>query len=387
MTHGITLTESTTGTRTISTRSSAIIGLIGTSTAIAPEDQAALDAAFPLDTPVLFTSAAVAAGKAGSGGTLKAALEAIDDIVTPLIVVVRVAVGQDEEAQDAAVIGATDGASYTGMQALLKAEAETGYRPRVIGAPGLDTQAVTTKLAVLARKLRGMAYARAIGETNAAARAYRAQFGARELMLIWPDSSAKVTGDAIARALALRAAIDETVGWHKTISNVTVAGITTVTQDVHYDLLDNATDAGLLNDADITTIIRTSAGYRFWGNRTCAADDQGQYAFESAVRTLYALQDVIAETFSPFFDQPMTVGLVKDLLETVNARFRKYTLKGWVMGAQAFFDADSNTSGELAAGRPTFRIQFTPCAPLENPQVSLVITDTYYTGFAQSVTR
>jgi phage tail sheath protein FI len=124
MTHGITLTESTTGTRTISTRSSAIIGLIGTSTAIAPEDQAALDAAFPLDTPVLFTSAAVAAGKAGSGGTLKAALEAIDDIVTPLIVVVRVAVGQDEEAQDAAVIGATDGASYTGMQALLKAEAE-----------------------------------------------------------------------------------------------------------------------------------------------------------------------------------------------------------------------------------------------------------------------
>jgi phage tail sheath protein FI len=94
MTHGITLTESTTGTRTISTRSSAIIGLIGTSTAIAPEDQAALDAAFPLDTPVLFTSAAVAAGKAGSGGTLKAALEAIDDIVTPLIVVVRVAVGR-----------------------------------------------------------------------------------------------------------------------------------------------------------------------------------------------------------------------------------------------------------------------------------------------------
>jgi phage tail sheath protein FI len=165
-------------------------------------------------------------------------------------------------------------------------------------------------------------------------RAYRAQFGARELMLIWPDSSAKVAGDAVARALALRAAIDETVGWHKTISNVTVAGITTVTQDVHYDLLDNATDAGLLNDADITTIIRTSAGYRFWGNRTCAADDQGQYAFESAVRTLYALQDVIAETFSPFFDQPMTVGLVKDLLETVNARFRKYTLKGWVMGAR-----------------------------------------------------
>jgi phage tail sheath protein FI len=173
-------------------------------------------------------------------------------------------------------------------------------------------------------------------------------------MLIWPDSSASVTGDAIARAMGLRAWLDETTGWHKTISNVTVPGITTVTQDVHYDLLDNDTDAGLLNDADITTIIRTTAGYRFWGNRTCAGDDQTQFTFESATRTSYALQDVIAATFAPFFDQPMTVGLIKDLLETVNAQFRKYTLRGWIMGAQAFFDADANTSGELAAGRPNF---------------------------------
>jgi phage tail sheath protein FI len=202
MTHGITLTESTTGTRTISTKSSAIIGLIGTSTAIAPENQAAIDAAFPLDTPVLFTSAAVAAGKAGSGGTLKAALTAIDDIVTPTIIILRVAVGEDEEDQDAAVIGTTDGSAYTGMQALLKAEAVTGYRPRIIGAPGLDTQAVTTKLAILAKKLRGFAYARAIGDTNAEARTYREEFGSRELMLIWPDSSATVTGDAVARAWA-----------------------------------------------------------------------------------------------------------------------------------------------------------------------------------------
>lgn len=386
MAHGITLIESTTGTRTISTKSSAIIGLIGTSTAVAPENQAAIDAAFPLNTPVLFTSAAVAAGKAGSAGTLKAALEAIDDVVTPTIVIVRVPVGVDEEAQDDAVIGATDGASYTGMQALLKAEAVTGYRPRIIGAPGLDTQAVTTKLAILAKKLRGMAYARAIGATNAAARDYREEFGARELMLIWPDSSATVTGDAIARALGMRAYLDETVGWHKTISNVTVPGITAITHDVHYDLLDNDTDAGLLNDADITTIIRTSAGYRFWGNRTCAGDDQSQYVFESAVRTLYALQDVIAATFSPFFDQPMTVGLIKDQLETANAQFRKLVRDGKVIGAQAFFDADANTSGELAAGRPNFRIQFTPCAPMENPQVNLVITDIYYTGFAASVT-
>jgi phage tail sheath protein FI len=174
------------------------------------------------------------------------------------------------------------------------------------------------------------------------------------------------------------------VGWHKTISNVTVAGITTVTQDVHYDLLDNATDAGLLNDADITTIIRTSAGYRFWGNRTCAGDDQGQFAFESATRTLCVAgrdrRDVLA-VLRPADDR----GPVKDLLETVNAQFRKYTLKGWVMGA-GLLRCRQQHLGRAGRRAPTFRIQFTPCAPLENPQVSLVITDTYYTGFAQSVT-
>ena len=31
------------------------------------------------------------------------------------------------------------------------------------------------------------------------------------------------------------------------------------------------------------------------------------------------------------------------------------------------------------------RIQYTPVAPMENPQVSLVITDFYYSGFADQL--
>jgi len=383
MPHGLTLTESSDSTVSASPPSMAVIGLIGTSEA-GPGDVAAdLDAAFPLNTPVLVTSVDIAAGKAGSLGTLQRALEAIGDQSSPLVVVVRVEEGDDQTETDDNVIGATTGGSYTGLQALLAAETLLGVRPRIIGAPGLDTQAVTTELVIAAKKLRGFTYARAIGADIAAAVTYRALFSARELMLIWPDTN-DWTGDAVARALGLRARIDQEIGWQKTLSNVPMDGVLSITKDVHFDLLDPTTDAGVLNDAAVTTLIR-SQGYRFWGNRTTAGDHQPDFAFESAVRTSYALQDVIAQVVQPFVDQPITMGQIKNLLEKANAAFRALVTQGRIIGAQAFFDREANTADQLATGRPTFRMQFTPCAPMENPNVDLVITDFYYSDFANQL--
>lgn len=382
--HGLTITESATGVRTIARSSMAVIGLIATATAAAGQPTTDLNAAFPLNTPVLVTSVDAAAGKAGTGGTLKAALEAIGDEASPLVIVVRVAEGEDQAGTDANVIGTTDGNVYTGLQALLAAETVVGKRPRIIGAPGLDTQAVVAEMVIAARKLRAMVYASAIGDDIAEATTYRGEFAARELMLLWPDSSPDFAGDIVARTLGLRARIDEEQGWHKTVSNVPFYGVTGVTRNVHFDLLDNDTDAGVLNDAQVTTIIRQS-GYRLWGNRTTAGEEQPEFSFESAVRTSHALQDIIAAAVLPFLDQPMTVARVKDLMETVNAEFRRLVVEGKIMGAEIFFDADANTPEQLAAGRPNFRIQYTPVAPMENPQVSLVITDFYYSGFADQL--
>ncbi|KQM21938.1 phage tail sheath subtilisin-like domain-containing protein [Novosphingobium sp. Leaf2] len=383
MTHGLTLTESSDSTVIATLASMAKIGLIATSKPGVGDDAAQINAAFPLNTPVLITSVDIAAGKAGKLGTLKPALEAIGDQSSPIIVVVRVEEGATSAETDANVIGETDGSTYTGLQALLAAESLVGARPRIIGAPGLDTQAVTTELVITARKLRGFAYARAIGADIAAAILYRENFSARELMLIWPDTNAW-TGDAVARALGLRARIDQEIGWHKTLSNVPMDGVLSITKDVHFDLLDPSTDAGLLNDAPVTTIIRTD-GYRFWGNRTTAGEEQPDFAFESAVRSSYALQDIIATTMQPFVDQPITVGQIKNLLEKMNAAARALVTQGRIVGAKFFFDAARNTSDQLAAGKPTFRFQFTPCAPMENPTVDLVITDFYYSDFADQL--
>lgn len=373
--HGIKVTEINEGARAIAAASTAVIGLVATSTG-------ADAAAFPLNTAVLVTDIAAAIGKAGDSGTLGPALDAIADQASPVVVVVRVAPGVDEAATETAIIGTTTAEGQrTGLQALLTAEATLGVRPRIVGVPGYDTEAVTKALVTVAEKLRGFAYARAEGETVAAASTYAETFSARELMLIWPDFT-DWSGSAVARALGLRARIDSETGWHKTLSNVPVNGVTGISTPVSFDLLGGASDAALLNDKKVTTLIRTE-GLRFWGNRTTSAEPL--FAFESVVRTAQVLQDEIANGLIWAIDKPITASLVKDIVETVNARFRQLKSQGRIIGARCWFDAASNPATALAGGSITIDYEYTPAAPAEAIMLNQRITDKFYASIADQL--
>lgn len=349
------------------------------------------DEAFPLDTPVLVSDVPTAIGKAGTTGTLKAALDGINDQANAITVVVRVAEAADEATQTANVIGSTlaDG-TKTGLQALLDAKAKFNIKPRILGAPGLDTQAVATELASLAQKLRAFAYVSAWGcATRDDARLYRQNFGAREIMVIWPDfqafdvdAAATVTAPAVARALGLRAKIDNEVGWHKTLSNVEVLGVTGISKSVFWDLQDPNTDAGLLNADDVTTLIR-EGGFRFWGSRTCSEDPL--FAFENYTRTAQVLADTIADAHLWAVDKPMTGTLVKDIINGINAKLREMVANGYLIGGQCWFDADINTADVLKAGKLYIDFDYTPVPPLENMMLRERITDRYLIDFAAQV--
>lgn len=377
--HGVRVIEINGGVRPIRTVATAVVGVVCT----AQDADAAL---FPLDRPVLLTDVLGAVGKAGTSGTLRATLQAIADQANAVTVVVRVAEGTDDSATTANVIGKKDGATFTGMQALLVAEALVGVRPRILGAPGLDTQPVSAALAVIAKKLRAMAYVSCAASASVSeAIAYREQFSQRELMLIYPDFVAFNTADATtsmafatARALGLRAMIDEQQGWHKSISNVAVAGVTGISRDVHWDLQDPATDAGLLNAADITTLINSN-GYKFWGSRTCS--DDPLFAFETATRTAQILADTIAESQMVYIDKPEHPSLIRDMLESINAKFRELVNAGYVLGASAWYDEAANEPSQLKAGRVTIDYDYTPVPPLENLVLNQRITDRYFADF------
>ncbi|EPR9083160.1 phage tail sheath protein [Cronobacter dublinensis] len=387
--HGVQVVEVNDGTRVISTVSTAIVGMVCT----ASDADAAT---FPLNVPVLITNVQSAIAKAGKKGTLAAALQAIADQAKPVTVVVRVAegTGDGEEALAQTVsniIGGTDeNGQLTGMKALLTAEAVTGVKPRILGVPGFDTLEVAVALASVCQKLRAFGYVSAWGcKTVSDVIAYRKNFGQRELMLLWPDfiawnttTSASDTAFATARALGLRARIDQETGWHKTLSNVAVNGVTGISASVFWDLQEPGTDADLLNQAGVTTLIRKD-GFRFWGNRCCS--DDPLFLFENYTRTAQVLADTIAEAHMWAMDKPITPTLIRDIVDGINAKFRELKTAGYIVDAQCWVDESANDKETLKAGKLLLDYDYTPVPPLDNLTLRQRITDKYLANLISSV--
>nr|WP_315289771.1 phage tail sheath protein [Serratia proteamaculans] len=383
--HGVRVLEINEGTRTITTVSTAIVGMVCTA-----DDADAT--AFPLNTPVLLTDVLAASGKAGETGTLARALDAIADQAKPVTVVVRVEQGDTEAETTTNIIGGVDATTgkKTGMKALLAAQSLLGVKPRILGAPGHDNKAVATELLSVAQSLRAFAYLSAYGcKTVSEAIAYRENFSQREAMLIWPDflswdtvTNADATAFATARALGLRAKIDQQTGWHKTLSNVGVNGVTGISADVFWDLQDSATDANLLNKNDVTTLIRKD-GYKFWGSRTCS--DDPLFQFENYTRTAQVLADTMAEAHMWAVDMPLHPSLAKDILEGIKAKFRELKSAGYIIDGNAWIDDAANDKDTLKAGKLVIDYDYTPVPPLENLLLRQRITDQYLVNFTQNV--
>ncbi|MFP7608184.1 phage tail sheath protein [Serratia quinivorans] len=382
--HGVRVLEINEGTRVISTVSTAIIGMVCT----AEDADASL---FPLNTPVLITDVLAASGKAGKNGTLARSLLAIAEQAKPVTVVVRVAEGKDEAETTSNIIGGADeNGKYTGMKALLAAQAELGVKPRILGVPGHDNLEVATALAGICQQLRAFGYISAYGcKTVSDAIKYRAGFSQRELMLIWPDfvnwnttTNSSDIAYATARALGLRAKIDQETGWHKTLSNVGVNGVSGISASVFWDLQTVGTDADLLNEACVTTLIRKD-GFKFWGSRTCS--DDPLFQFENYTRTAQVLADTMAEAHLWAVDRPVTPTLIRDMIDGIKAKFRELKSAGLIIDGDCWYDESANDKETLKAGKLFIDYDYTPVPPLEDLTLRQRITDRYLANFAAPV--
>ncbi|WP_145509368.1 phage tail sheath protein [Yersinia alsatica] len=384
--HGVLVLEINDGTRVISTVSTAVVGMVCTG-----DDADA--ATFPLNTPVLITDLLAAAAKAGTKGTLAASLLAIAEQARPVTIVVRVATGSNETGTTTNIIGGVDqNGRYTGMKALLDAQSVTGVRPRILGVPGLDSLPVSTALAGICQQLRAFGYISAYGcKTSKEALKYRENFSQRELMLIWPNflswntsTNRSSVAYTTARALGLRAKIDQQQGWHKTLSNVGVNGVTGISASVYWDLQTVGTDADLLNKASVTTLIRKD-GFKFWGSRTCS--DNPLFAFENYTRTAQILADTMAEAQLWAIDRPIHPTLVRDMIGSINAKLREMKSAGLIIDGSCWYDDNANDKDTLKAGKLFIDYDYTPVPPLENLTLRQRITDKYLVNFTTTINR
>lgn len=384
--HGVRVNEITQAIRTLTTSSTAVIGLVATA-----EDADA--EAYPLNKPTLLTgitSAAIA--KAGKKGTLSRALSGIADIVNCKTIVIRVAEVADEAQMKANVIGGVDESTgtYTGLKAFLVSAAVCGVKPRIFCVPKYDTQEVTTALVGVAQKLNGFVYASCSGcETKEQAVTYRRNFSQRELMLIFGDflsfnvNTKKTEIDyAVTRAAAMRAYMDTTVSWHTSISNKGLNGVTGVTKPLSFDINDNATDVNYLNEQGITCCVNYN-GFKFWGLRTCSADKL--FVYENYTRTAQVLKDTIAQSFDYAVDLNISVALVKDIIEAINAKWRDWVTKGYLVGGKAWLNKELNSATNLKDAKLLISYDYCAVPPLEQLGFNQYISDEYLVQFAEKL--
>lgn len=386
--HGVEVLEVDSGTRTITTATTSIIGIIGTAPNADPE-------AFPLNTPVLIAGSRTEAAKLGArgDGTLPGALDGIFDQIGAVVIVVRVADDGNEATTLANIVGGTNATTgnYEGVYAFLGAESIVGYAPRILCAPGwthqrpMDGETATSnpvlaEMVGIAESLRAVIIADGPNTTDAAAITAAGDFGSPRIYLVDPwvkvydDDGVVVSEPSSARIAGLIAKIDNNKGWWWSPSNQEINGIVGISRPISFKLGDAASRANLLNEQNVATIIYQD-GYRLWGNRTLSNDSKWQYL--CVRRTADILNDSLQKAHLWAVDRGITKTFLKDVSEGVNEYIRTLITKGALLGGSCWPDPDLNSTSEIAGGKVYFNFDFTPVYPAEHITFNSILTTDY----------
>ncbi|AYG09014.1 phage tail sheath family protein [Pseudomonas fluorescens] len=376
--HGVTVTNVDTGSRPIAVPSSSIIGLCDTFTPGAP-------ALAKPNQLVLLTRESEAVAAFGPDSAITQSAKAVFARAKAVIVAVGVALTEDPAQQTSAIIGGVlANGERTGLQALLDGKSKFNSQPRLLIAPGhSSTQAVATAMDALAGKLRAVAIVDGPNTTDEAAIAFGENFGSKRVYLVDPGvqiwstvANASVDCPASAWTAGLFAWTDAEYGFWASPSNKEFVGITGTKRPVEFLDGDETCRANLLNNANITTIIRDD-GFRLWGNRTCSSDPK--WAFVTRVRTMDIVMDAILYGHKWAVDRSITKTYVSDVTAGLQNFMRDLKLQGAIINFEVFADPELNTASQLEQGKVYWNIRFTDVPPAENPNFRVEVTNQWLT--------
>ncbi|ATP11938.1 bacteriophage protein [Bartonella henselae] len=388
--HGVEVVEVDDGTRPLRAVQSGVIGIVGT----APD---ADEQAFPLNTPVLVAGSLSQAAKLDRTGkrrgTLPNALDLIFKQVGAIVVVVRVQEGDNENTTLTNILGGVNAnGAYEGVHAFIGAQSIVGQTPRILIAPGFTNKRTTTDLSIegldyqdeplvtvesygiaaeligIAERLRAIVVLDAPNTTDEAALSTAKDFDSKRAILIDPfvkvNRDGKIIEEPASAAVAgVIAKTDFTHGFWHSPSNKVINGIVGTARPIDFSIGDRSSRANLLNEQNITTIIREN-GYRLWGNRTLSSDTK--FAFLSVVRTADMINDAILRGHLWAVDRNIKKTYMHDVSESVNAYLRDLKAQGAILGGRCTPDLELNTASAIESGRVYFNVEFTPTTPAEH---------------------
>jgi phage tail sheath protein FI len=81
----------------------------------------------------------------------------------------------------------------------------------------------------------------------------------------------------------------------------------------------------------------------------------------------------------------MHPSLVRDMIESIKAKFREMVGSGYLIGGDCWYPEDINDKDTLKAGKLFLDYDYTPVPPLEDLTLRQRITDRYLIQFASKV--
>lgn len=252
---------------------------------------------------------------------------------------------------------------------------------------GTTTNPVCAELPGLLEQIRAVAFIDGPDTTDEASVLWRNTFSSDRLYPIDPrvlvydtDLGFDVPMAASPRFIGVQAKADREEGFHRSVSNKIINGITGVTRPVSY-----GDEANYLNENGIGTIIAgDNGGWITWGNRT-ASDPTRLQMFLSIRRTTDFINEAIETAYRSFNDAPMTPRNVRRLIQGGNAFLRTLRDNEAIYEGKVYFDPMRNQDVELAKGRIGLGLRYLVPPPMEDISVVQAYEISYFSVLRNAV--
>ena len=127
-------------------------------------------------------------------------------------------------------------------------------------------------------------------------------------------------------------------------------------------------EANYLNEQGIVTALNWAGDWRVWGNRTSIYPTSTDLkdCFISVRRMFDYIGAQFINTMWQKTDQPMTVRLIRETVNSFNLYLNGLTAREMILGGHIEFREDENPRTNIVAGKLTFHLYITPPVPAES---------------------
>ncbi len=183
--------------------------------------------------------------------------------------------------------------------------------------------------------------------------------------------------DPCAVTAGLIAYVDYNEGQWNSPSNHKFKTVVGVEPAVEFDLMDESSEANVINNQNIACVVYEGGAYRLWGNNTAA--DVEKWRFLCVKRTSDMIKKTIAAGILWAQDKGIKRTFVEDVTASVNGVLNEIKLNGGILGGECWAEAEKNPASAIKQGKIRFKYKFGPVYPAQTMEFEEVVTDEYVT--------